>query len=121
MQQIRYVGTMKLVTEDDRNAAPTLPALIFEAIVRQLCVSATYNRMKVLLAPHVIYTRNDALYVGAVTLLRDGQVPREEKMGAFKLDGLAGLALSEQAFEPRAIFEPEDERWAQSALMKIER
>lgn len=112
---------MKLATDQDRTSAPTLPAIIFEAIVTRRCVTATYNRMTVTLAPHIIYTRNDALYVGAVTMFRDGQVPREEKAGAFKLDGLVGLTITEQGFERSAVFDPNDEKFAAGVpLMMVE-
>ena len=63
--------------------------VVLEGIVRKKCVAATYNRMAVILAPHVLFTKNDALYVGAVTLERDGQPPKELKLGLFKLDGLS--------------------------------
>lgn len=94
--------------------------IIFEAIVRKLRVVATYNRMDVTLAPHVIYTKNDALYVGAVTMFRDGQIPREEKMGAFKLDGLVGLRLIEDPFAVSTVWDPKDERFRDGVLLTID-
>ena len=94
--------------------------VILEGIVRKLCVAATYNRMQVILAPHVLFTKNDALYVGAVTIERDGQRPREEKVGLFKLDGLAGLRLDGREFVTSSVYEPEDERFVGSALMAVE-
>jgi len=111
---------MKLATDEDRTSARTLPAIVFEAIVRKRCVAATYNRLNVVLAPHVIFMKNDALHVGAVTITRGGERPREEKMGVFKLDGLGVLTLTEEEFDVRPVFEPEDERWVDSALMKVE-
>ncbi|GAA0731555.1 WYL domain-containing protein [Sphingomonas japonica] len=101
--------------------APTGPApTIFEAIVRRRCVTATYNRTAVVLAPHVIFTRHGELYVGATTLERDGQPPREEKLGLFKLDGLVDLSGSDRPFFPSAVFDRHDERYAQTALMTVE-
>lgn len=94
--------------------------VILEGIVRKVCVAATYNRMHVVLAPHVLFTKNDALYVAAITVERDGQRPREEKVGLFKLDGLAGLRLEGRDFVTSSIYEPEDERFAASKLMAVE-
>lgn len=94
--------------------------VILEGIVRKKCVAATYNRMAVILAPHVLFTRNDALYVGAVTIERDGQPPREPKLGLFKLDGLVGLRLDERDFTISDVYEPADERFVASALMAVE-
>jgi hypothetical protein len=94
--------------------------IVLEGIVRQRCISATYNRMAVVLAPHVLFMKNDALYVGAVTIERDGQPPREPKFGLFKLDGLVGLAPTERNFEISPLFERDDERFAATALMAVE-
>jgi hypothetical protein len=94
--------------------------VILEGIVRKKCVAATYNRMAVILAPHVLFTKNDALYVGAVTIERDGQPPREPKLGLFKLDGLVGLRLDERDFAISNVYEPADERFVASALMAVE-
>lgn len=94
--------------------------VILEGIVRKKCISATYNRLHVLLAPHVLFTKNDALYVAAVTIEREGQRPREEKVGLFKLDGLVGLQLDDRDFVTSSVYEPEDERFVSSKLMAVE-
>lgn len=110
------------LTEDTASApaAATTP-IVLEGIVRMRCIAATYNRMAVILAPHVLFMRNDALYVGAVTIERDGLPPREPKFGLFKLDGLVGLRLEdERGFEISPLFERDDERFANSALMMVE-
>ena len=60
---------------------------VLEAIARERCIEATYNRVEVRLAPHILYTRHGELYVDAVTILRDGKPPREVKLGSFKLAG----------------------------------
>jgi hypothetical protein len=72
------------------------------------------------LAPHVLFMKNDALHVGATTIERDGKPPREEKLGVFKLDGLGGLRLGERAFTPSPVFEPEDLRFVDSKLLAVE-
>ena len=99
---------------------PPSPATIFEAIVKQLAVAATYNRGEVTLAPHIIYTRHDEIYVDAVTLERDGKPPREEKIGAFKLAGLTGLRITPRRFTPHTLFNPDEQRYEGTALMAVE-
>ena len=67
-----------------------------------MCITATYNKMHIRLAPHVLYTRHDDLFVDGVTMERDGNPPREFKIGCFKLAGLNDVALAPEAFEPIA-------------------
>lgn len=96
--------------------APT----IFEAIVKQQAVAATYNRGEVMLAPHIVYTRHGEMYVDALTLARDGKPPREPKLGTFKLDGLGGLRLTPRKFEPSELFVANDPKYEGVALLAIE-
>jgi hypothetical protein len=109
------------LTEKNETAAPAGPApTVFEAIVRCRCITATYNRMAVVLAPHVIFMKNDAPYVGALTIERDGQPPKEPKVGLFKLDGLVDLQITDRPFFVDPIFDRNDERYAGSVLMMVE-
>ena len=109
-----------LVAEKHEPAPNGGAPVILEGIGRKTCVVATYNRMEVILAPHVLLTKNDALYVGAVTVVRDGQFPREPKLGLFKLDGLVGLRPDGRAFETSSVYEPEDERFGGAVIMAVE-
>lgn len=103
-------------------AAPTGPVpTMFEAIVRQIAVTATYNKGSVTIAPHILYTRHGEIYVDAVTVERDGKPPREEKLGTFKLDGLGDPTLTGRTFAPSAVFEPAAEKYDGVTLMAIER
>ena len=75
---------MKLTVEQDRPEAPANPMMIvFEAVVRQRCIGATYNRQRMILAPHIIYTRRDSLYVDAIVVSREAMIPRETKLGTY--------------------------------------
>jgi hypothetical protein len=94
--------------------------LIFEAIALKKCVSATYNRMQILLAPHILYTKHGELYVDAVTIKRDGELPREVKIGAFKVIGLKDLAPNDQSFQPESIFNPNDPKYEGVTVFAVE-
>jgi len=108
-------------SEPESVPAPTGPLpVLFEAIVRTRCVEATYNGGRVVLAPHVAFTRHGEVYVAATTIERDGQPPREEKIGLFKFAGLGGFAITERGFTPSAIFDPRDERYAAETLLAVE-
>lgn len=95
-------------------------AAILEAIALRRCLSATYNRLTLLLAPHVLYKRNDSYFIDAITLLRDGQPPREEKMGSYNLAGLSALAVSEQPFEEHPLFDRMDPKYRDSTLFMLD-
>lgn len=92
---------------------------VFEAIALRKCVAATYNRMAVTLAPHILYTRHDELYVDAVTLERDGRPPREKKLGTFKLTGLRELEVAGHPFQPDPVFDPEDPKYRGVTLFAV--
>jgi hypothetical protein len=96
------------------------PKLFFEAIALKKCISATYNRLSVILAPHVLYTKHGELHIDAVTIEREGSPPREPKVGTYKLIGLNDVALTERAFERSPVFEPEAERYTDQTLFMIE-
>jgi hypothetical protein len=111
-------------TDDSRPAPPPLPPgstpLMFEAIVKQLCVATTYNRMEVTLAPHILYTRHGELYVDAVTVEREGRPPREPKLGTFKLAGMQPLRLTARRFERSALFHSAAAKYQGETLMAVE-
>jgi hypothetical protein len=75
-----------------------LNQVILEAIALKKCVTVTYNRAPVTLAPHILYTRHNEPHVDAVTVDRGGQQPREIKLGTFKLSGLSDAALAPHKF-----------------------
>ncbi len=93
--------------------------LFLEALALRKCVAATYNRMAVQLAPHILYTRHGELYVDAVTLERDGRAPAEMKLGSFKLAGLHEPQLVDRRFAPQAMFDPSQDRYAGTTVFAI--
>ncbi len=94
--------------------------LLLEAIALRKCVAATYNRMRVKLAPHVLYTRHDELFIDAVTVERNGQPPREVKLGTFKLAGLTDLEFAGRPFQPEPVFDPNDPKYEGATLFAVE-
>ncbi len=94
--------------------------LVFEAIALRKCVDAVYNRMAVTLAPHILYTRHDELFIDAVTVEREGQPPREIKIGTFKLAGLKDLTLGSKPFDPNPLFDPSDPKYEGTTLFAVE-
>lgn len=94
--------------------------IFFEAIALRKCVRATYNRTTVLLAPHILYTKHDELYLDAVTLTRDGQPPRELKLGSFKLTGLKDVSLADRGFDPMALYDPRETRYEGVTVFAID-
>jgi hypothetical protein len=93
--------------------------LVLEAIATRKCLEGVYNRQAVRLAPHILYTRHDELYVDAVTLERDGQPPRELKVGSFKLAGIHQPKVGEHPFDPQPVFDPSEERYAGVTLFAV--
>ena len=93
---------------------------MLEAIARRRCLHAVYNRAPVRLAPHILYTRHDELYVDAVTVERDGRKPREIKLGTFKLSGLHEPAVDSQPFLLEPAFDPADARYEGVTLLAAE-
>ena len=103
-------------------AAPTGPVpTMFEAIVRLLTVTATYNKGTVTIAPHILYTRHGELYVDAVTIEREGRAPAEAKIGAFKLTGLTEVAIADAPFRPQPIFDPREQKYEGTTIFAVER
>lgn len=103
----------------DQPAANPTP-IVLEGIVRQRCVSAIYNRTRMVLAPHILYTRGGSLYMDAAVVSRDFVIPREDKFGTYKLDGLKNLAITEREFQISSLFLPESEKYEGQTLMKVE-
>ncbi len=92
----------------------------FEGVALKKCVTATYNKLQVTLAPHILYTRHDEMHVDAVTLEREGQPPRELKLGTFKLSGLKDVVVEERHFELSELFDPTAEKYQGTTLMMVE-
>lgn len=118
MQQERKKLSVRVAPGTDQPVAG--PAdIVGLAVSRKLCVAAVYNKMAVTLAPHIVYTRHDELYVDGVVLEREGKPPREIKLGTFKLAGLAMLALTGRVFTPQSVFDANDAKYAGTTVSVI--
>ncbi len=93
--------------------------ILLEAIALRKCVTTVYNGVAMKLAPHVLYSKNNALFIDAITLEKHGEPPREKKLGAFHLQGLNELSLIDEQFEPDEMFEPDAEKYEGVALFKV--
>jgi hypothetical protein len=93
--------------------------LLLEAIALKKCVTTVYNGVAMKLAPHVLYSKNNALFIDAITLQKHGEPPREKKLGAFHLQGLNDLQLVDEHFETDPLFEPDAEKYDGAALFKV--
>lgn len=85
---------------DMQAAGLGLDTLLSVAILQNRCLQATYNNGQIVLQPAVLYREHDALFLLAVTALRDGNPPREPKLGTFRVSGLNGLGLLDETFDP---------------------
>ena len=113
---------MKTPAEQGEAAAPVgqVPTIL-EAIVHKKCVSSIYNRSELTLAPLILYTRHDELHLDAVALERDGKLPREMKIGTYRLSGLGSVQLVDRVFVPLDGFDPLAERYCGVTLMAVDR
>ncbi len=93
--------------------------LLRRAIETRTFVTATYNRGALKLAPHVLYERDDALFVDAVTVERDGQPPREAKLGAFRIAGLTNLRATTETFDAELDVPLEEPRYSAGILARV--
>lgn len=111
---------MEPITAETPPAVPPacLPT-VFEAIVKQQALAATYNLGSVTLAPHIVYTKHGEYYLDAVTLERDGKPPREPKVGAFKIAGLGGVRVTPRRFDASELFDAAEEKYAGVTLLAI--
>ena len=55
-----------------------------------------------------------------MTVERNGQAPREPRLGTFKLTGLKLLGPVRRPFRPAALFDPADSKYAGVTLFAVE-
>jgi hypothetical protein len=103
----------------DGPALSTEAELIGQAIRRRLCIVAIYNRTSMQIAPQILYTKHDDLFIDGVAVLRDGKVPAELKLGTFKLAGLNNVSLTAEPFTAQTLFDPADAKYEGVTITKV--
>ena len=73
---------------------------VLEAIARSVLLTARYNGQALTLAPHALLARHGELYLSALNLTKNWRAADEQRLGYFKLDGLVGVEVTEEPFEP---------------------
>jgi hypothetical protein len=92
---------------------------ILEAIATKRCLTGVYNGTLFLLAPHILYTRRDLVYLDAEPILKNGAPPREPKMATFKVDGMADIALTDEPFEVSSLYQPWLDKYRETTLFSV--
>jgi hypothetical protein len=93
---------------------------ILEAIALRQHLGACYNKLELVLAPHVLYKRNDSYFIDAITILRNGAEPREIKIGSYNLAGLSELKVLEEKFDVNPLFDRMDAKYRGNTLFMID-
>jgi hypothetical protein len=93
---------------------------ILEAIALRRHLGASYNKLELVLAPHVLYKRNDSYFIDAITVLRNGQEPKEIKVGSYNLAGLSELKVLDACFEIHPLFNRMDPKYRDNTLFMID-
>jgi hypothetical protein len=120
MQQKRKIlAPVTISVGDSSDPAADAAGLVRLAISRRFCLAAVYNKTAMTLAPQILYTRHDEPYVDAVVVERDGQPPKEVKLGTFKIVGLKGLALSGRPFTAFPGFDANVEKYVGNAIIAV--
>lgn len=94
--------------------------IIAQAVRRKLCITATYNRTGMTIAPHILYTKHDDPFVDGIVTLRDGKVPAEPKLGTFKLAGLNGVMLTADNFTTHPLYVADDAKYESVTVAKVD-
>jgi hypothetical protein len=119
MTQIRTTLSLRL-KENGRSPQDESAEILIRAIGHQLCVRSTYNRGLVILAPHILYTRNGDRFLDAVVIERNGGKPSDVKLGTFKLLGLNGVAMTSEPFKRFSGFDENAPRYAEVVIARLD-
>lgn len=87
---------------------------IRDAIARKQCIEITYNRMRLKLAPHILYTRHGALFLDAVAVEREGKELNDPRLATFKLAGLKDIEIIDRPFRLMPGFDESDQKYQET-------
>lgn len=88
--------------------------IIRDAIAQSQCIEVTYNRMRLKLAPHILYARHGAPFLDAVAVEREGKELSDPRLGTFKLAGLQDVAVIERSFQFMPGFDASDPKYSET-------
>jgi hypothetical protein len=77
---------------------PGLLRVLSDAIMGGRMVTAQYNGAALKLAPHQVFLRHGALYLGAFNPDKNWRGPDDYRLGNFNFAGLSAVELSETGF-----------------------
>lgn len=84
---------------------PGLLRVLSEAIIGRRLVTVQYNGAALTLAPHQVFLRHGALYLGAFNPDKTWRSPEDYRLGNFNLAGLSEVVLADTGFEPIASYD----------------
>lgn len=87
------------------NEEPGLLRQLSEAILGRRMITAHYNGAVRNLAPHIVYLRRGALYLGAFNPDKIWRGPDDHKLGHFNCAGLTQVSVEPDGFAPIAAFD----------------
>lgn len=93
--------------------------MILEAIALKRCIEVTFNRMRMKLAPHILYSRHGELFLDAVAVEREGRTPDEAKLGRFKVAGLQIAQVIAKPFQPLPAFNAGNQNYREATLVAV--
>ena len=84
---------------------PGLLRVLSEAIHARRLVTAYYNGAALTLAPHQVFLRHGALYLGAFNPDKTWRSADDHRLGNFNFAGLGEVTLMDNAFTPIAAYD----------------
>lgn len=116
----KTLSLSRVVAPADGPALSAEAQIIAQAVRRKLAITAVYNRTGMTIAPHILYTKHEDLFIDGVVTLRDGKVPAELKLGTFKLAGLNNVSLTVDAFTVQPFYDPADAKYDGVTIAKVD-
>lgn len=103
-------------------ALPTERDLLCQAIAGKVCTTATHNRTKLVLAPHILYRRGtqEVPMLDAIVVERAGKPVKDAVLRTFTVSALSGLAVTDRPFVPSPSFKPDNRRYLNKTICAVE-
>ena len=93
--------------------------IFFEAIALKKLIRAAYNGEEMRLAPHLLFTRHGDMFISALNMDKNWRDLDERRLGLFKVDGLSGVSLIDETFEPLDDFDGTPPREGDEKLFSV--